>query len=1310
MHRHMVTLFATLLLFTTLHSYTIMYIQETPQTTEIEISLQDIEISEGINFTQIELPNALHLDDPQSPDIPFITLRVAVPESADISVNIQPQDTKTASLTKPLQPVGKPSTTEEMTSTYTIDPQKYTQTRSLYQVTGKQMINHYDFIPVHIYPIKYTHSQNKIEYPERLLVTINIIGAVQRNTPPPLLDDKDIYADLFINSKYASAFTIQRDKTYHTSGFTRGAVWYRMEIPADGMYVLDNQNLPDAIYRDADPRQIRIFSTGGAMMFPDFDNGGNVFEEIPIYQIGGSSGSFDAQTKLIFYATQRDGFGKNLPLASYTSAGALTNLGDYITLNPYSKNGVYWLTWSSKFVQPPKRMVTQPPLTANTIRTTGKMITHKEENNTHISDYNESGWDGEAYGFDWFMKNLNNSDSASFTENFADIDTTKTQSISFVAKAHYQASSSNFVRLTVNGKSINLSLTSYNITKQTSTDKYLHEGSNTFAFTSGGSTRKLLKSYTIEWQKNLIKRDGALRFQIANADISSPRRYSFSNSSNQTVTAFQIDDFHSVKILPIENSSFAANGTVNTYFYVCSSSDYQRPTNIALANTTSLANILPHDISIIYPSEFAEGATRLASLYQIQGYSARTFRLEDVYDNFSGGHPDPVAIRNFLHYVQLDKPKHLRSLGTVFIGSGTFDYRNFSGTATARNKFPINQLSFYANEDNSNRQYRQDRSSDDIYAHFNTFRYPEIIVGRIPCKTSQELGYYLDKLETYIKNPQAGWWQYTVQMIADDFNYRSREEDTDHTIRIERLGNIIKNYVFVDKLFAQEYPLNPLKRKPNVKNLLVDKVNEGRLYWIYFGHGSIRNCGDEQYFSADLDLALLNNRDKYPIFLAASCNIGQYDMPSTTSLCEELVLRRNAGTIASIGATRKTFGSGNSALFEPFMEISINRQQTMLGKAFVKAKVATQGQYSANYYYNILGDPFLNVAYPKVTNNLSFTEDTPSGALPKRQTVSAVGGFKDALPNERVANTRVYDNGKAFTLYPSASTTPNHSVTQENLPIFNGSSRITDSQYVMTFIIPDDAMAGRYGKIFSMAINESGNRKIAYLDRKTNIEISDTLLDKQSAKPPEITIYLDSKNFKDGDTVSNSPTLYAEIKDDDGLNTIGNPGKTMMIRVDSSTDVISASSGFTYDDNSHTSGTLVWKLNDLPDGKGTVEVVAYDSFNVPAVARATFNATRDVKIAIKDALVYPNPVRSDCHFTFVVSHEANIIIDIYTITGRKIKTIRAYNQRDFTMIPWNGRDDDGDRIANNTYFYKIKASAVQGRGSDEVTEKLVILR
>ncbi|MDX9870545.1 MAG: FlgD immunoglobulin-like domain containing protein, partial [Candidatus Cloacimonadales bacterium] len=68
-------------------------------------------------------------------------------------------------------------------------------------------------------------------------------------------------------------------------------------------------------------------------------------------------------------------------------------------------------------------------------------------------------------------------------------------------------------------------------------------------------------------------------------------------------------------------------------------------------------------------------------------------------------------------------------------------------------------------------------------------------------------------------------------------------------------------------------------------------------------------------------------------------------------------------------------------------------------------------------------------------------------------------------------------------------------------------------------------------------------------------------------------------------------------------------------------------------------------------------------------------------------------------------------IRIYTITGRKIRNLKAgLCTKGYNQVYWDGKDNDGDRIANNTYFYKVIAKQISSGKTIEVVEKLIMYK
>jgi flagellar hook assembly protein FlgD len=96
---------------------------------------------------------------------------------------------------------------------------------------------------------------------------------------------------------------------------------------------------------------------------------------------------------------------------------------------------------------------------------------------------------------------------------------------------------------------------------------------------------------------------------------------------------------------------------------------------------------------------------------------------------------------------------------------------------------------------------------------------------------------------------------------------------------------------------------------------------------------------------------------------------------------------------------------------------------------------------------------------------------------------------------------------------------------------------------------------------------------------------------------------------------------------------------------------------------------------------------------------------------IRNVYNFPNPFSSFTNFTFILLASDNVQsckIKIYTVAGRLVKEISTYAKVGFNQIYWDGRDNDGDVMANGVYLYKI----ILDDGSKTTTQiqKIAILK
>jgi flagellar hook assembly protein FlgD len=98
---------------------------------------------------------------------------------------------------------------------------------------------------------------------------------------------------------------------------------------------------------------------------------------------------------------------------------------------------------------------------------------------------------------------------------------------------------------------------------------------------------------------------------------------------------------------------------------------------------------------------------------------------------------------------------------------------------------------------------------------------------------------------------------------------------------------------------------------------------------------------------------------------------------------------------------------------------------------------------------------------------------------------------------------------------------------------------------------------------------------------------------------------------------------------------------------------------------------------------------------------------------IADVMNYPNPFAQNTMFTFHQNQLSPLkaVVKIYTLAGRLIQTLESSSPGEpFVSIPWDGRDRDGDALANGVYLYKVTVKTVDGRFSSEALGKLSVLK
>ena len=194
------------------------------------------------------------------------------------------------------------------------------------------------------------------------------------------------------------------------------------------------------------------------------------------------------------------------------------------------------------------------------------------------------------------------------------------------------------------------------------------------------------------------------------------------------------------------------------------------------------------------------------------------------------------------------------------------------------------------------------------------------------------------------------------------------------------------------------------------------------------------------------------------------------------------------------------------------------------------------------------------------------------------------------------------------------------------------------------------------------------------------------------------------------------PNLIVKLSDETGLNTTGTGvgHKLEGVLNQQLNDPIDFTNYFTGDlDAGGRTGVINYKFSSLENGDYELLVKAWDVFNNFSEENTFFSVVDGSDLEIRDVYNYPNPFSDNTQFTFQqnLDKPIEVKIKIYTIAGRLIKEIEKNNLSErFVVIDWDGRDTDGDQLANGTYLYKIIVKSADGEFSKSVLGKLAVIK
>ena len=827
-------------------------------------------------------------------------------------------------------------------------------------------------------------------------------------------------------------------------------------------------------------------------------------------------------------------------------------------------------------------------------------------------------------------------------------------------------------------------------------------------------------------------------------------RFELENAGS-VAEVWDVTEPHNARRVQLSRSGNSASFTLSTNelreFIAYTGASYLTPIaagTVENQNLHALGTDTRVDMVIVSPPGLMQRAEELADIhrnYEADPLNVEVVNVRKIYNEFSSGMRDITAIKWMMKmlYDRAGGNQDMMPRYLMLFGDGSFDNRNT--TPGNSNLIPTYQSLNSLNPVNS-------YVSDDYFGLLgdnegeSQIDQMDIGVGRLTVKNTAEATSVINKIRRYVEvegNTGAncsicngsgggfGPWRNIIALVADDEDGNSHmrnSNDVANLINEETRGYNLER-IFIDAF--QQIATPGGSRYPDANRAIDRRVRNGAFIINYIGHGGVTGWAQERILDVPTILEW-DNTDAMPIFMTATCEFTRFDDPLRTSAGEYVLLNGNGGGIALMTTTRLVYAGPNFRLTRNFYESLLERPDgeivTRLGDVSRECKNGAAQTSSSNHRnFSLIGDPALPLSIPRHNVSITAITDTtgnPADTLKALAVVRVVGEVRSAGGGllsgfNGTLNATVYDREKdVLTLSNDAGAAPFAFKQQEDI-VYRGNAEVKNGIFQFDFVLPKDISFAVDStariSLYAQSDDEDGRgfrNELLIGDRDPDAVDDGT--------GPEISLFLNDENFVFGGFTDETPVLIATVFDNSGINTVGTGvghDITATLDDDPSKSVV-LNDFYESDLNTFRSGRINYQFDKLEPGNHELTLKIWNVHNRSSEEKTAFIVADSEEFAIERVLNYPNPFTTSTEFFFEHNQSCeflNVMIQVFTVSGKLVKSIVTVSNTDGFRnepIPWNGRDDYGDRLATGVYVYKV---SVRNPAGDQVEqyEKLVIL-
>ncbi|MBD3425220.1 MAG: T9SS type A sorting domain-containing protein [Candidatus Latescibacteria bacterium] len=400
-----------------------------------------------------------------------------------------------------------------------------------------------------------------------------------------------------------------------------------------------------------------------------------------------------------------------------------------------------------------------------------------------------------------------------------------------------------------------------------------------------------------------------------------------------------------------------------------------------------------------YLSSGSGGITALAYWHETEdGLSTALVNLQYIEDNWSGDIKEYIShlYNNGTQYVVLvgDANDHeLWDDPGVWSVNGWDEIKPDYQSQPGYDIIPADYYHDQASPDASMSYFTPYYASELPKSDVDDDGYPEIVIGRIPAHSADDVLAYTAKAIEYLQDTgdlSDDPWVDEISLWIDSRNMAGNDGEF-----ADSLGMDLLNYIpgdFNSHIIKNE-PCPGCLDYAERESLAVNEFDSGRSLIISFG--TVANCyrlNDWLDVRNGFTVSKLDDNEIFPFLLAISCEQGAFDETESPNsgrpICERLLFDDSRGPIGIYAPTRGSWQTGNHLMGKLVLEYLYEKGAQSLGHACLAAQRdmlwVHQNYTDLAKSYVFLGDPALFLA-GAVEGQISSSEDdinqTPEYAI-----------------------------------------------------------------------------------------------------------------------------------------------------------------------------------------------------------------------------------------------------------------------------------------------------------------------------------------